>query len=127
MLHTVTNHISEVVNFAERGVEAAKLPSSRDEIIRSSWARCVHEHHLDPARMQEAIILPSNQLREHQDRMGDFLHIARYGLETLYQQVMGMGYCVLLTDAKGITVDFIGDPSLVWRLLLWSHSNLPLS
>jgi transcriptional regulator of acetoin/glycerol metabolism len=62
--------------------------------------------------MQEAIILPSNQLREHQDRMGDFLHIARYGLETLYQQVMGMGYCVLLTDAKGITVDFIGDIQL---------------
>lgn len=112
VLHTVTNHISEVVNFAERGVEAAKLPSSRDEIIHSSWARCVHEHHLDPTRMQEAIILPSNQLREHQDRMGDFLHIARYGLETLYQQVMGMGYCVLLTDAKGITVDFIGDIQL---------------
>lgn len=110
--HSVTKHISEVVTLAERGLDTSKILSGRDEIIRSSWSRCVHEHNLDPTRMQEAIILPSNQLREHQDRMGDFLHIARYGLETLYQQVMGMGYCVLLTDAKGITVDFIGDIQL---------------
>lgn len=110
--HSVTKHISEVVTLAERGLDTSKILSGRDEIIRSSWSRCVHEHNLDPTRMQEAIILPSNQLREHQDRMGDFLHIARYGLETLYQQVMGMGYCVLLTDANGITVDFIGDIQL---------------
>uniref|UniRef100_UPI0040471D94 sigma-54-dependent Fis family transcriptional regulator n=1 Tax=Polynucleobacter sp. TaxID=2029855 RepID=UPI0040471D94 len=112
MQHSVTKHISEVVTLAERGLDTSKILSGRDEIIRSSWSRCVHEHNLDPTRMQEAIILPSNQLREHQDRMGDFLHIARYGLETLYQQVMGMGYCVLLTDANGITVDFIGDIQL---------------
>lgn len=112
MLNSVTKHISEVVTLAERGGEPGKQLGGRDEIIRSSWSRCVHEHQLDPTRMQEAIILPGNQLREHQDRMGDFLHIARYGLETLYQQVMGMGYCVLLTDAKGITVDFIGDIQL---------------
>ena len=112
MLHSVTKHISEVITLAERGVAPGKQLGGRDEIIHSSWSRCVHEHQLDPTRMQEAIILPGNQLREHQDRMGDFLHIARYGLETLYQQVMGMGYCVLLTDAKGITVDFIGDIQL---------------
>jgi sigma-54 dependent transcriptional regulator, acetoin dehydrogenase operon transcriptional activator AcoR len=62
--------------------------------------------------MQEAIILPSERLREHQDRIEDFLHIARHGMEALYQQVAGMGYCVLLTDARGVTVDFIGDLQL---------------
>lgn len=41
--------------------------------------------------------------------MEAFLHIARHGLETLYQQVAGLGYVVLLTDACGVTVDFIGD------------------
>jgi transcriptional regulator of acetoin/glycerol metabolism len=44
--------------------------------------------------------------------MEEFLHIARHGLEALYQQVAGMGYCVLLTDARGVTVDFIGDLQL---------------
>lgn len=83
--------------------------AAKDSIIRSSWARCVSEHRLDPTRMQEAVILPSALLREHQDQMEAFLHIARHGLEALYRQVAGLGYCVLLTDARGVTVDFLGD------------------
>ena len=99
------------MHVADRGI-AAPRALAHDEIIRASWARCVHEHRLDPTRMQEAIILPSDRLREHQDRIEDFLHIARHGMEALYQQVAGMGYCVLLTDARGVTVDFIGDLQL---------------
>jgi transcriptional regulator of acetoin/glycerol metabolism len=101
-------HIATVMHVAERGVGAPGA-SAHDEIIRASWSRCVHEHRLDPTRMQEAVILSPRELREHQDRIEEFLHIARHGLETLYQQVAGMGYCVLLTDARGVTVDFIGD------------------
>jgi sigma-54 dependent transcriptional regulator, acetoin dehydrogenase operon transcriptional activator AcoR len=82
-----------------------------DVIIRNSWERCVHQYGLDPARMQEARILPQTRLREHQQRIDDFARIARYGLETLYSQVAGMGYVVLLTDADGVTVDFLGDAS----------------
>jgi transcriptional regulator of acetoin/glycerol metabolism len=102
-------HIATVMQVAERGLVAAV---KHDEIIRSSWLRCVHEHRLDPTRMQEAVILPSARIREHQDQMEDFLHIARFGLESLYQQVAGMGYVVLLTDARGVTVDFLGDLQL---------------
>ena len=80
-----------------------------DEIIQSSWLRCVQQHRLDPTHAQEAIILPGNRLRAHQEQMEDFIHIARHGLETLYQQVAGLGYCVLLTDAQGVTVDCMGD------------------
>lgn len=83
--------------------------AAKDSIISSSWARCVSEHRLDPTRMQEAVILPNALLREHQDQMEAFLHIARHGLEALYRQVAGLGYCVLLTDARGVTVDFLGD------------------
>lgn len=83
--------------------------ATKDKIIQTSWQRCIDEHRLDPTRMQEAIILPNGQLREHQDQMEAFLHIARHGLETLYHQVAGLGYCVLLTDAHGVTVDFLGD------------------
>ncbi len=83
-----------------------------DPIIQQSWTRCVHQHGLDPTRMQEAIILPAQRVREHQERMEEFLRIARHGLEALYQQVAGMGYCVLLADSRGVTVDFLGDLQL---------------
>lgn len=101
-------HIDTLIRMVDADAEILNC-SPHDSIILSSWQRCVHEHRLDPTRMQEAVILPHHQLREHQDRMEEFLHIARHGLETLYRQVAGMGYCVLLTDARGVTVDFLGD------------------
>lgn len=93
--------------------EARLLAGLRhDQIIRDSWMRCVHDHKLDPTRMQEAIILPNDEVREHQDQLEDFLHIARYGLQMLYHQVAGLGYAILLTDSHGVTVDFMGDVQL---------------
>ncbi len=108
MLAQQSEHIATVLHVVERGVNATRA-SAHDSIIRDSWSRCVAEHRLDPTRMQEAVILPGERLREHQDRMEEFLQIARHGLETLYHQVAGLGYCVLLTDARGVTVDFLGD------------------
>jgi sigma-54 dependent transcriptional regulator, acetoin dehydrogenase operon transcriptional activator AcoR len=108
-------HIDTVVQVVHAAIGAAPAPPAaarHDAVIRASWQRCVHEHRLDPTRLQEAIILPQARLREHQDRMEAFLHIARHGLEALYAQVAGLGYVVLLTDARGITVDFIGDLAL---------------
>jgi sigma-54 dependent transcriptional regulator, acetoin dehydrogenase operon transcriptional activator AcoR len=104
-------HIHAVMRLTGEGVPLVDAPTP-DPVIRESWTRCVYEHHLDPTRMQEAIILPSHVLREHQERLEELLHIARHGLEALYQQVAGLGYCVLLTDARGVTVDFIGDLQL---------------
>jgi transcriptional regulator of acetoin/glycerol metabolism len=115
MLSRQQQHIRSVIALAAEGrplpPQLAALHEP-DALIRDSWARCVHEHHLDPARMQEAVILPQQRVREHRERLEDFLQIARHGLEALYQQVAGMGYCVLLTDARGVTVDFIGDLQL---------------
>jgi len=102
-------HIETVMQVAE----LRSLADLRQErIIRESWLRCVHDHKLDPTRMQEPIILPNNEVREHQDQLDDFLHIARHGVQTLYQQVAGLGYAILLTDSHGVTVDFIGDIQL---------------
>jgi transcriptional regulator of acetoin/glycerol metabolism len=117
MLTSQRAHITQVMQAV--GLDHRPLPTGvpadlglqlpKDTIIRDSWTRCVSEHRLDPTRMQEAVILPNAQLREHQDQMEIFLQIARHGLEALYRQVAGLGYCVLLTDARGVTVDFLGD------------------
>ncbi len=102
-------HIHAVMRLAGNALPARPATELPDSLIRDSWLRCVHQHHLDPTRMQEAVILPQQRVREHQERLDEFLRIARHGLESLYQQVAGVGYCALLTDARGVTVDFIGD------------------
>ena len=108
-MHTSPHqHIATVMQVAADGV-GAQAAARHEQVIRDSWLRCVQQHRLDPTRMQEAIILPQARLREHQDQMEALLHIARHGLESLYTKVAGLGYVVLLTDARGVTVDFLGD------------------
>lgn len=111
MPHAATSphqHIATVMQVAADGV-GAQAAARHEQVIRDSWLRCVQQHRLDPARMQEAVILPQARLREHQDQMEALLQIARHGLESLYSKVAGLGYVVLLTDARGVTVDFLGD------------------
>ncbi|TGV46076.1 sigma-54-dependent Fis family transcriptional regulator, partial [bacterium M00.F.Ca.ET.141.01.1.1] len=86
-------HIETVLLTTTSGSAAGAR--AHDAIIQTSWQRCVHQYGLDPARMQEARILPQFRLREHQQRIDDFTRIARHGLDTLYSQVGGMGYVVL--------------------------------
>ena len=111
MQHATTSphqHIATVMQVAADGV-GAQVAARHEQVIRDSWLRCVQQHRLDPTRMQEAVILPQARLREHQDQMEALLQIARHGLESLYSKVAGLGYVVLLTDARGVTVDFLGD------------------
>ncbi|CAH1659607.1 sigma-54-dependent Fis family transcriptional regulator [Chelatococcus asaccharovorans] len=98
-------HIDELVRTANGHA------TRRDAIIQDSWRRCVSEHNLDPEVLRAPCIVTQARLREHQDAMEEFLQTARFGAETLYRQVAGLGYVMLLTDSKGVTVDFIGDPT----------------
>jgi transcriptional regulator of acetoin/glycerol metabolism len=96
-------HINELVRVAEGG------RTDRDELILSSWRRCVDNHKLDPTVMRPAVIVEDPRLREHREAMEELLRTARFGVEALYRQVAGLGYVLLLTDNQGITVDYIGD------------------
>lgn len=96
-------HIKELVRVAEGG------DAARDSLILNSWRRCFDDYQLDPAELRPAVIVEDSQLREHRDAMEELLRTARFGVEALYRQVAGLGYVLLLTDNKGITVDYIGD------------------
>ncbi len=106
MTQRVSDHIREVQTFAQGG------QSSRERIITESWLRCVQQYGLDPADLREAYIVPGSELRQHRERLEQLIRTARYGLESLYKQVAGQRYVLLLADAKGVTVDYIGDSAL---------------
>lgn len=103
-------HIREI----EQVLSGAR--SIRDDIVVQSWLRCIDTHRLDPARPTEAYIVPDTQLREHREQSERLIAIARSGLETLFKQVAGQNYVLLLADAKGVTVDFLGDPLFMDQL-----------
>ncbi|MBB1162011.1 sigma-54-dependent Fis family transcriptional regulator [Aquariibacter albus] len=107
MPNLVSQHIDHVLSVGMLGGPAA----GAETLFQKSWSRCMKQHGLDPARPSPARILPSTQLREHQQRMEGFLRVARAGMEEMYRRVADLGYMLLLTDADGVTVDYIGNPA----------------
>ncbi|MET7246402.1 sigma-54-dependent Fis family transcriptional regulator [Methylobacterium sp. EM32] len=105
MRSAVMAHIDELVRAASDGGGA------RDPLIDQSWRRCMAEYRLDPAAPRRAYIHTQARLREHRDALDDLIRVARFGVEALYRQVSGLGYVLILADARGVAVDFIGDSS----------------
>lgn len=99
-----TEHVSEI----DRVLKGQE--TGRDELVSESWRRCVQTYGMDPTRPEPAHIVTEQQLREHQEQSERLIATARSGLRTLFKQVAGQNYVLLLADAKGICVDFFGDP-----------------
>jgi sigma-54 dependent transcriptional regulator, acetoin dehydrogenase operon transcriptional activator AcoR len=99
----ITTHIREVQALADGG------SSLRDPVIQGSWLRCIREYGLDPVDLKAAYIVPDHELRAHRERLEQLIRTARYAIESLYRQISGQNYVLLLTDAQGVTVDYIGD------------------
>jgi transcriptional regulator of acetoin/glycerol metabolism len=98
---------------AIRQVASGAVPDSDtpDSVIRRSWHRCVNTHGLDPARSFDLRVETAGRLRESRERIEEYLQVARGGMEQLFKRVSALGYVLLLTDADGVTVDYIGNDS----------------
>ena len=90
---------------------ASGRPSRRDQPVLDSWLRCLNDYRLDPTQAQEAYIVPAAQLREHREQAEELIRIGRSAIESLYRHVKDQHYVLLLSDARGVSVDFLGDPT----------------
>ncbi|MEX0603752.1 MAG: sigma-54-dependent Fis family transcriptional regulator [Marinobacter sp.] len=99
-------HIEAILQYVESD---STLAFPGQALIGRSWKRCLNDYGLDPSQPREARIVTHQILREHQDSVDEFLNVARAGVEQLHSQITGMGYVLLLTDHRGITVQFLGD------------------
>lgn len=81
-----------------------------DVIIERSRQRSISLYQLDPGRCDPPRVLPVSAVREHRTPIEPLLAVAQSGTESLFMQIRDAGYVVLLTDAQGVTVDFIHNP-----------------
>ena len=83
--------------------------TGRDSVVAASWRRCVEVYGMDPARNDPAHIVTATELRDHRQQAERMIAAARTSMQSLFRQVVGQNYALLLLDAKGICVDFFGD------------------
>ncbi|WP_102224213.1 sigma-54-dependent Fis family transcriptional regulator [Acidimangrovimonas sediminis] len=96
-------HVEEI----ERVLEGTQ--TGRDSCVSASWRRCVEVYGMDPTRRDPAHIVTEAELRDHRKQAEWMIAAARSGLQSLFRQVAGQNYVLLLTDARGVCVDFFGD------------------
>ncbi|MBB95217.1 MAG: transcriptional regulator [Rhodobacteraceae bacterium] len=103
-------HVEEIAQVLEGRA------TGRDSYVDASWRRCVELYGMDPARNEPAHIVTDAELRTHRDQAERMIGAARASLQNLFRQVAGQNYVLLLTDAKGVCVDFFGDSSFADEL-----------
>lgn len=87
--------------------------TGRDNFVSESWKRCVELYGMDPTRSDPAHIVTDTELRDHRKQAEWMIGVARSSLQSLFRQVTGQNYVLLLTDAQGVCVDFLGDDLFV--------------
>ena len=127
MLEEITAHAAHILSV----VQGTKPGASPEASIARSWIRCVNNYGLDAGHSHQTQVLEQIRLREHQERLDDFLEIAQFEMNSLYQRIAGSGFAVILTDCDGVIVNWICDANLnkpfkqvgLWPGAIWNEEN----
>jgi sigma-54 dependent transcriptional regulator, acetoin dehydrogenase operon transcriptional activator AcoR len=97
---TVVRHADQVLRVAQ-GM-TAEGSTALSESIGDSWRRCVRDYSLDPVRVYSPAVISTGDLRGRQVQHEQLIQIASAEMDSLYDQICGSGYALLLTDASGV-------------------------
>ncbi|WP_296188570.1 sigma-54-dependent Fis family transcriptional regulator [Pseudomonas sp. UBA1879] len=102
-------HAQQVLTVAQGHVPHRYGPGADPSIARS-WVRCLEDYHLDPAQAMAPTVLEHARVLESRERLQQVLTIAGSEMNSLHQQLSG-GNAVLLTDARGVILNCVTEPS----------------
>jgi len=104
----VTSHASRIIHVVESGLQ----PAGIEPLVTRSWHRCLREYGIEPSAPRQSNVLNAQSVKELQERLGELLPVARAEMESLYEQIAGSGFAVILADTQGAVLSTITDPSL---------------
>jgi sigma-54 dependent transcriptional regulator, acetoin dehydrogenase operon transcriptional activator AcoR len=107
-LNLATSHASRILHVVQNGLQ----PAGIEPHVMRSWYRCLREYRIEPSAPRQNSVLNSQSLKELQQRMGELLPVARAEMESLYEQIAGSGFAVILSDTQGVVLTAITDPAL---------------
>lgn len=109
-MDSLNQHVEAVMAVARGPIPSAHA-SGNDNLILRSWHRCVNKYGLNPTAPAGHYVETGAALRERRGQIEEYLQVARAGMEQLFKQVSDLGYVLMLTDAEGVTIDYIGNDS----------------
>lgn len=101
-----TSHLERVRNLIDGRVPDPGADSTR---LARSYRRSLDDYRLDPSATAGPRILSAGELRAIQQAEEGFLRSAALCLPRLHAMVREAGYCVILANAHGVTIDYAVD------------------
>ena len=92
------------------------LGSQPSDTITRSWLRCIQDYGLSPENHSIPPVLTFCELQEQLERNAALIQAAKYGMQTLYQQLADPTLTVVLVDAKGVILHLIASDTLKQQL-----------
>src|SRR5581483_5989051 len=77
-----------------------------------SWRRCLTQFNLDPAGDYRPTVVDQTRIKDLQAEHEELVQIARAEMDSLYEQIAGSGYALLLADTSGVILCEKIDPTL---------------
>jgi len=122
-----SSHASRIVHVVQSGLQ----PAGIEPHVTRSWHRCLREYGIEPSTARQNAVLNPQSVKELQQRMGEMLRAARAEMESLYEQIAGSGFAVILCDTQGAVLSTITDPTLqrefrqagLWLGALWDERH----
>ena len=122
-----SSHASRIIHTVQSGLK----PAGIEPHVTRSWNRCIKEYGIEPQGRRQVAVLDPLSVRELQQRMGELLRVARAEMESLYEQISGSGFAVILADSQGTVLNTITDPTLqrefrqagLWLGALWDERH----
>ncbi|MGA2343012.1 MAG: sigma-54-dependent Fis family transcriptional regulator [Steroidobacteraceae bacterium] len=104
-------HADLVLRVAAHGA-AALEECAVTPAVNISWRRCLNDFKLDPARDYQPVVRDHNRVAELRAQHEDLVQIARAEMDSLYHEISGSGYALLLADTDGVILCEKVDPIL---------------
>ncbi|HUI61964.1 MAG TPA: sigma-54-dependent Fis family transcriptional regulator, partial [Steroidobacteraceae bacterium] len=104
-------HADRVVRIAMHSGDTPDSATLTPE-VEVSWRRCLTEFNLDPALDYQPTVLDQTRIKDLQAEHEELVQIARAEMDSLYEQIAGSGYALLLADTAGVILCEKIDPAL---------------
>jgi transcriptional regulator of acetoin/glycerol metabolism len=105
-------HAERVHRLAGHELTAATSAQFVAPAVDVSWRRCLNDFKLDPIRKHETSVLDRSVLQCLHAEHEELVQIARAEMDSLYEQISGSGYALLLADTAGVILCEKIDPVL---------------
>src|SRR3569833_280180 len=105
-------HADLVIRVAGARADNDSIAASLAPTVGLSWRRCLNDFNLDPAVDYQPTVVDQTRIKEQQAEHEELVQIARAEMDSLYEQIAGAGYALLLADTSGVILCEKIDPTL---------------